>query len=437
MGAAMNNLYSSFFAVLQILLLGVLIFPSSLAGQENRPNIILIMADDLGYECLSCDGSQTYQTPNLDTLALSGMRFEQCYAQPLCTPSRVQIMTGRYNFRNYKMFGFFDIEEVTFANLLKKAGYATCIAGKWQLSNGLEGPHLAGFDDYCLWQIYRKIAGEMVVGSRYADPTIYVNGKLMPNTEGKYGPDIFCDFILDFIEQKKSEPFLIYYPMVLTHDPFSPPPDHPDWAIDKFASDTVYFKSMVSYMDKIVGRIIKKLNDLRLRERTLILFTGDNGTHSKIRSKINDQWMWGGKSRMTVAGTHVPLIANWKGRIPPAQIADDLVDFSDFLPTLIEAAGTAIPDDLVIDGKSFYTRLTGAEKGQREWVYSYYWGRGRDPFKKRESVQTREWKLYDNGSFYNFIEDPLEKYPIAEDQLNDEQRKINKELKEVLENIKK
>ena len=144
----MNKPHLSFLPILQISLIGLFIFPFSLKGQENRPNIILIMADDLGYECLSCDGSQTYQTPNLDTLALSGMRFEQCYAQPLCTPSRVQIMTGRYNFRNYKMFGFFDIEEVTFANLLKEAGYATCIAGKWQLSNGLEGPHLAGFDDY-------------------------------------------------------------------------------------------------------------------------------------------------------------------------------------------------------------------------------------------------------------------------------------------------
>ena len=255
------------FRMVSIVFIFLFFLPGLLYCQSSKPNIILIMADDLGYECLSCNGSQSYQTPHLDALAASGIRFEHCYSQPLCTPSRVQLMTGRYNFRNYKMFGFLDIEEITFANILKDAGYATCIAGKWQLSNGLEGPHLAGFDEYCLWQIYRKIAGKMVVGSRYADPTIHVNGQLLTMTDGKYGPDIFCDYIMNFMERKKSGPFLVYYPMVLTHDPFSPPPDHPHWAVDKFANDTTYFAGMVSYMDKIVGRLVKKLDELKLRDK--------------------------------------------------------------------------------------------------------------------------------------------------------------------------
>ena len=140
---------------------------------------------------------------------------------------------------------------------------------------------------------------------------------------------------------------------------------------------------------------------------------------------------------MTAAGTHVPLIANWSGQIRGGQIADDLIDFSDFMPTLVQAAGAAFPADLIIDGLSFYPRLIGKESGPREWVYFYYWGRGRNLLEKRESAQTRQWKLYDDGLFFNFIADPLEKKPIAPDLLTDDQDKVKKQLQEVLDNIKK
>ncbi len=424
--------------IIEVVLIHIFFFPFLLHSQNTstKPNIILVMADDLGYESLSCDGGQSYQTPNLDKLATTGIRFDQCFSQPLCTPSRVQIMTGRYNFRNYKMFGYYSIEEVSFGNILKKAGYQTCIAGKWQLSNGVEGPHLAGFDEYCLWQIYRKIAGEWVVGSRYADPTIHINGQLLKDTEGKYGPDIFCDFIVNFIEQKKSEPFFVYYPMVLTHDPFSPSPDHPDWKVDKFAKDTTYFADMVSYMDKIVGRIVDKLDELKIRDNTLILFTGDNGTHSSIYSKLNGRLIRGGKSRMIAAGTHVPFIANWAGTISPNQVSNNLIDFSDFFPTLADLAEAEIPEDLVIDGKSFFAQLMGERGTPRDWVYMYYWGRGRNLLEKKESAQTSQLKLYDNGEFYDFITDPLEKKPIADHELTEEQVMVRTRLQDVLDNIK-
>ncbi len=435
----MKKSCSSIYKIVYQILITLCLLPVLLhSGDVNtKPNIILIMADDLGYESLSCNGSQSYKTPNLDELAATGIRFDQCFSQPLCTPSRVQIMTGRYNFRNYKMFGYYSIEEVSFGNILKKAGYQTCIAGKWQLSNGVEGPHLAGFDEYCLWQIYRKIAGEWVVGSRYADPTIHLNGQLIKNTEGKYGPDIFCDFIVNFIERKKSEPFFVYYPMVLTHDPFSPSPDHPDWKVDKFANDTTYFSDMVSYMDKVVGRIVEKLDELKIRENTLILFTGDNGNHRSIYSKIGGRWVQGGKSKMISAGTHVPFIANWSGKISPNQVSDNLIDFTDFFPTLADLGGAETPEDLVIDGKSFLPLLLGEKDVHRDWVYMYYWGRGRDLLKKRESAQTAQLKLYDNGDFYDFIADPLEKKPMADHELSTEQILVKKELQDVLDNIKK
>ncbi len=205
---------------------------SSCEKKEQLPNIVLILADDMGYECLGCNGSTEYQTPNLDRLAAEGIRFEHCYSQPLCTPSRVKIMTGQYNFRNYEDFGYLNPNQKTFANLLKDAGYATCIAGKWQL-NGLNRnnpgnqdvnrPFHFGFDEYCLWQLHHQKKD----GERYADPLITQNGKDLPRKSDLYGPQIFADYICDFIDRKSDKPFFVYYPMVLVHDPFVPTPDSP------------------------------------------------------------------------------------------------------------------------------------------------------------------------------------------------------------------
>mgnify|MGYP006413551601 FL=1 len=187
----MKSLCLSLFSV-------AILFLSACSDLERSgpPNIVFIMADDLGYEGLSCNGSLSYSTPNLDKLAIDGMRFTHCYSQPVCTPTRVQIMTGRYNFRNYKQFGFLDLKEKTFGHYLHEAGYTNCIAGKWQLGNGIEAPFLEGFDEYCLWQIYNNVAGEDMRGSRYADPKLYRNGEVINNTAGKFGPDLCTEFVL-------------------------------------------------------------------------------------------------------------------------------------------------------------------------------------------------------------------------------------------------
>ena len=204
--------------------------PSTPETLADKPNIILIMADDLGYECLGCYGSASYKTPFLDRLGATGMRFDHCYAQPLCTPSRVKIMTGRSNAHNYIKFGVFDFTEKTFAHVLKTAGYDTCIVGKWQLTGrAANGPHDAGFDEYCLWHMEDAFAPK---DSRYRSPKIIHNGKSLEGLDGKYGPDIFCDHICAYLERhksKKSSPFLLYYPMALTHGPFAPTPDSKDW----------------------------------------------------------------------------------------------------------------------------------------------------------------------------------------------------------------
>jgi arylsulfatase A len=381
---------------------------------RRRPNIVLIMADDLGYECLGCYGSASYRTPVLDGLVATGMRFDHCYSQPLCTPSRVKIMTGQYNFRNYETFGILDPTQTTFAHVLKGAGYATCVVGKWQLygSSDQKGPvrgrgaypSETGFDEHCLWQIDRR-------DSRYRDPLIVENGRYRDDMKGKYGPDVFTDYALDFIERQKDHPFLLYFPMALTHDPFVPTPDSRQWTQAKHKANTKYFADMVTYMDKLVGRIVNKLDELGLRENTLVLFTADNGTHRSIESRLGDKIIRGAKGRTTDAGTHVPLVASWPGTMPAGRVCDDLIDFTDFLPTLVEAAGARLPRDLPRDGRSFLPQLRGQEGNPREWVFCHYFRDAGDAVQCY--ARDKRWKLYTSGKLFDVPADPLEEHPIT------------------------
>ncbi|MCK5209422.1 MAG: sulfatase-like hydrolase/transferase, partial [Cyclobacteriaceae bacterium] len=269
---------------------------------NQKPNIILIMADDMGYECLSSNGSLSYSTPELDKLAANGIRFTQCHSQPLCTPSRVKIMTGRYNSNNYIDFGYLDVKELTFGTILKDAGYKTMVAGKWQL-NGVqtkeEGytdtnrPNQFGFDEYCLWWLTAK-------GSRFANPRVVQNGELLETTIDDYGPDIVSDYITDFIERNREQPFFIYYPMLLVHSPFQPTPDSPEWDLPgkRTENDNKYFKDMVEYTDKVVANIVNKLEELNLRDNTIVIFNGDNGTNSAITTQTINGPYKGGKGHL-------------------------------------------------------------------------------------------------------------------------------------------
>nr|WP_280141017.1 sulfatase-like hydrolase/transferase [Algoriphagus locisalis] len=389
---------------------------------QRSPNIILIMADDLGFETLGVNGSDDYSTPNLDKLAEEGMNFTQTYAMPLCTPSRVQIMTGKYNFRNYIGFGLLDPNEQTFADYLKEAGYKTFVAGKWQLygnekqhelAGGKIGslPEEAGFDEYFLWQIKE-------LGSRYKDPLISSNTGTQTH-EGKYGPDLFTEQVNLFMEKSKNEPFFIYYPMAITHDPFVPTPANSEF--DDFDSkskinDPIYFGEMVNYMDKLVGLIVAKTEELGIRENTLILFVGDNGTDRKVTSYQGGISIKGDKGNTTTAGTHVPFIANWKGKIQPGSTNSNLIDFTDFLPTLLETVNFQKDKSVQSDGLSFYPQLLGDNSITREWIYCYYapnWGN----FENSTYVQDTDWKLYGDGRIYSLLEDPLEQTPLKKEEL--------------------
>jgi len=413
--------------------------PNQADSQKEKPNIILIMADDMGYETLGCYGNADYQTPNLDRLAETGMQFMNAYSTPLCTPSRVKIMTGQYNFRNYIRFGCLPTGEYTFGHLAKDAGYSTLIAGKWQLSNNCYNkdpkydPYHFGFDEYCMWQVY---PGDY--WRRYKNPVVLKNGRYLKDTYGEYGPDIYTNAITQFIEEHQEESFFIYYPMALPHRPFQPTPDNEQFETFNIYgfNDTTYFKDMIAYIDKLTGRIVNKLEETGTRDNTLILFTGDNGTSNEIRSKMkNGKVIQGGKKFPIQTGTHVPLIANWKGKIEPGRINSNLVGYSDFLPTIADALSTDIPDSVNVDGISFYSQLLGENGPKRQWIFQHYHsGKAGNPV--ATYVHNKKWKLYQNGEFYNFEKDILEENPISEKEFTDEMRREKQKLQSVLDSLR-
>jgi arylsulfatase A len=427
----------------QLLFAILLCWASTLYGRE-KPNVIVVMADDIGFECYSAYGSEFYKTPNIDTLAKTGAMFTQAYSQPICTPSRVKIMTGRYNFRNYTQFGELDLNQATFAKTVKANGYATAIAGKWQLSAGnLDGPAQAGFDEYCLWHFSKGGSRDGLPekfknkGSRYKSPRLFRDGQLVPNTEGKYGPDIVSDYICDFIERKKDVPFVVYYPMILVHNPFDPTPDSRDWEQkDTSRKPIEHFREMVHYMDKVIGKIVRKLEATGLREETLILVTGDNGTNRALASPFPSRGMiQGGKGTMKDAGNRVAFVASWPGQIEPGTVIDSPIEFTDVAMTIADVTGSSAPDGA--DGRSFLPLLKGDVSNARGWIFQSYSkdGPGKSPY--RCFVRDANWKLYADGSLYNVPDDWLEESPVTGRKGKQARERLEPILDQVLKEMPK
>lgn len=417
-------------------MLFVCVSNNSSFGDESEsaatPNIILIMADDLGYECIGANGGTSYKTPVLDRLARTGARFDHCYAQPICTPSRVKLMTGIYNVRNYEQFGILPTNHTTFANRFQESGYETCVVGKWQLGTDPTLPKHFGFDEHCLWHFSKR-------AERYPNPGIDVNGKFVNFTNGEYGPDVVSDYACDFMERNKDQPFLVYYPMILTHCPFCPTPDSTDWdptskGSKTYKGDPKYFGDMVSYMDKIVGKLAKKLDDLGIRDNTLIMFIGDNGTDSPVVSMMGDKKVIGSKGQTIDAGTRVPFIASWPSTIPPGMVSDDLVTFTDFLQTMCDAAGLESPSATKLDGQSFLPQLKGEKGNPREWIYCFYARNG--GIKGQEFVRNQRYKLYRSGEFFDVANDDREKSPLAAGSLTEEQQAVRAKLQTAIDQYK-
>ncbi|HEY2413012.1 MAG TPA: sulfatase-like hydrolase/transferase, partial [Pirellulaceae bacterium] len=372
------------------------------AETAKPPNLILILADDLGAKELGCYGSTEHKTPNLDQLTASGVKFETCFTSPVCHPTRFTIMTGQYGCHHgvYNFGGKRGGPEkgdprenishhITFGTLLKQGGYATAVAGKWQLSGSQ--PNLireCGFDEYCMWGFggyytkedrLRAEAAGIDFRSRYWHPSVIRNGSWVPTTENDYGPDIHQAFVLDFIRRHKDGPFFVYYPMCLTHSPWEPTPDTKATAAKgkKLASN---FKGDVEYMDKLVGNLVKELDQLGLRDNTVVMFTGDNGTGGD------------GKSQATERGARVPMIVNGPGIVKKRGATMELTDTSDILPTLVELAGAKLPTDRPIDGRSYAAFLSGQTDATRDWIFAFQ--------ADRRILRTKRWLLEDNSPLH-------------------------------------
>jgi len=370
-----------------ILLIALFVFlavPLAAVAAPASPNIVLILADDLGIECLSAYGGSSHKTPNIDRLAKEGMRFTHCFSHPLCSPSRGSLLTGRYPFQNGLKVVlanqnqediFLSPAQPSFPRQLKQQGYDTQIVGKWHVS--LEHKHNTirefGFDHYQTWGIFDD-AGQKT--TRYWQPYKLRDGRVITEQiKDRYGPDVDLEVYLDFIRTraKSQTPFLAFYSTYLPHYPWEPTPDSKEQSYRAphaaHKGDPKYFPDMVAYLDKQIGQMLQTLDDLDIADNTIVLFLADNGTDvDLVNTWGSGQRIAGGKGTMTDRGTHIPLLVRWPGQIKAGSTCDDLVDLTDFLPTLCELTGAKLPEQK-IHGRSFAPQLLGKPGNPREWVH--------------------------------------------------------------------
>ena len=343
---------------------------------DGRPrNVLLIMADDLGCEWISCYGSEEIETPHVDALAASGLLFENVWSMPKCTPTRVTLLTGQYPFR-HGWVNHWDVPRwgagcsfdpahyETFVGPAKEAGYATAIAGKWQINDFRVEPDVLarlGFDDWCMWTGYET--ENPPSAQRYHDPYVFTRTGSR-TVEGGYGPDVFTDFLVEFMRENRERPMLLYYPMVLPHGPLTPTPLAPE-AEEK----RELLRAMVEYVDHCVGRLVTALDELGLREDTLVIFTTDNGSFG-MEARRDGRVVKPGKGKAIESGINAPFVASAPGWIPAGTRTLALADFTDLFPTLVDFVGAEVPAGWHLDGSSFLHVLTDPSAMGREWVLS-------------------------------------------------------------------
>jgi arylsulfatase A-like enzyme len=388
-----------------------------------RPNILVIQVDDLGFELLGCYGGQTHKTPHCDRLAAGGMRFKYCFATPACSPSRVQLLTGRYNFRS----GFIDItgrngapsmldprKEITLANLLRDAGYDTAVCCKWHLGWGstpTTGP--AEFDP----RNYRPSSNIKACGFKeqycFSGPHITYG----PPYTTQYHPDVYHNWAMKYLESRKGKdrPFFLWYALGLVHFDYDPTPLNPTGK----KNDKANFPWMMQYMDMLVGQTVRKLEELGLRDNTLIILTGDGGT-DRHKTMWNGRELEGGKGTMKDTGAWSPLIVSWPGRIKPGSYCDELTDLTDILPTCCEVAGARVPTDRVIDGVSLVKPLLGQPGRNKPYVHVQ--------LVKKRFVRDSRWKMREDGRLYDCKDTPFDEKLIEAEKDTPESKEARQRL---------
>jgi arylsulfatase A-like enzyme len=405
----------------------------------DKPNIIFILADDLGYGDLGCYGQTKIQTPNLDRLAAEGMRFTQCYAgSPVCAPSRAVLMTGRH-VGHVRIRGNATIpllpEEVTVAEVLKTVGYHTGAIGKWGL--GLEGstgtPSRQGFDEWFgylsqthahdyyptqLWRSSRSLG--------YSEPLEDEPVPIPQNAGGAkrvYSHDLFTMAATNFIRVNKFAPFFLYLAYTIPHannelkDHGMEVPSDAPYSNQPWPQPEKNKAAMITRLDADVGRILAMLKALNLDSNTVIFFSSDNGPHKE--GGVNPAFfqsagpLRGIKRDLYEGGIRVPMIVRWPGKIPPGTVSDQVWHFADFLPTAAEIAGAQVPPDL--DGISILPTLLG-QKQTRQHPYLYWeFHEGGS----KQAVRLGDWKgvRLEPGQpleLYNLKTDPAETTNVAD-----------------------
>ncbi len=394
----------------------------STVGQEravvSRPNVILILADDLGYGDLGCYGATDLHTPNIDGLAKQGMRFSQFYANsPVCSPTRAALLTGCFPdrvgvpgvIRTHcdNSWGFLSPEATLLPELLKRAGYQTAMVGKWHL--GLDVPNIPtrrGFDlfwgfigdmmdDY--WNHRRHGINYMREGEREIDPP-------------GHATSVFTEFACRFLEEHAREPFFLYLAYNAPHSPIQPPEDallRYRQRFPKVSERRAKLAALVEDLDRAVGRVLETLYRLGLAERTFVFFTSDNGGQEAFGSDNGP--LAGEKGQMLEGGIRVPALAIWPGHIPPESQTDAVGLSMDLFPTICELAGVLPPGE--IDGRSLLPILLG--NSMHEETRTLFWVRmegGKFNGRAIYAVRKGPWKL-----LQNMPEEPFKLYNLQDD----------------------
>jgi len=404
---------------------------SVLAADSARraPNFVVVLLDNVGQDWFGSYGSDEGQTPSMDKLAATGLRYANCYMTPLCSTSRAALLTGRHAYRTgWRIHsdtaiyggGYLDWKrEVTFARALKSAGYATAIAGKWQINDLYKQPEALqkhGFDEHFVWtgaltgkgtadRRYEESqkTGVREMESRYWDPVVFHNG-VRKEIKGRFGPDVYFEHLIDFMRRNRERPFLAYYATPLVHVPVVTVPNGPA----KDAPPRELFAGMVRYADHQMGELIAALERLGLRDDTIVIVTTDNGTPKAYSGRVPGKLSEGALGSLKENGINVPLIVNCPARVPGGRVSSRLLSCVDVFPTLLDLAGAKPPANVAIDGQSFADEVLGQPWKQpaREWTFTQY--------ADERVVRDQRYKLYaSTGAIFDMLADPLEKTDLA------------------------
>ncbi|MGJ8640055.1 MAG: sulfatase-like hydrolase/transferase [Opitutaceae bacterium] len=432
-----------------LIFIGYLCLALSSSIAAGRPNVVLILIDDLSHYGVSAYGAEkigsnfdyfedvAFETPQIDRLAEEGLRCDYAYAYPLCEPTRIALMSGKNNIRNYHRPKSQHASDITFGDLFQQAGYETCIVGKWKQTRGTRAIHgndyisEFGWDEFLCFDVTTE-------GHRMLHPVVVQNGKPL-NTKGIdpetgrrfYGPDMFNRYALDFIDRNQEQPFFLYYSMVLMHDEHTPTPDtKPASVFDNYDNDLrrtpnamrgdqpQFFPDMLKYTDKMIGKVLDQLKALNLDENTVVIVMGDNGTKESFKHILPDGTVFkGDKGSNKEGGLHVPLLMMMPETIPAGSVYEGLVDVTDILPTIIDAAEIEHPNEDALDGISFWSQAVGrADKEHRDYIYTWYNANNvsTKPEHQLTYVFNKEFKrygpseLYPEGRFFDLRNDLFE-----------------------------